>query len=247
MPAEMEREAFALMAQAESDHWWFRGRRDFIAATLQRLALPPDAVLLDAGCGSGGNLALLAGFGRVYGFEYDHEAMERARALGIGHVEHGSLPDGVSLTDVPAFDVIGLFDVLEHLPQPVESLRALASRLKPDGVMVLTVPALPVLWGPHDVQHQHVRRYTKRVFRDQMAAAGLRVQYLSGLNLLLLPLAMVQRMRERLFGYHTSDLMPSPALNRLLYRLWRWELAWIPRRALPTGLSLLAVVRRGGT
>lgn len=243
----MEREAFALLAEAEADHWWFRGRRDFIAATLRRLALPSDAVILDAGCGSGGNLALLAPFGRVYGFEYDHEAMERARALGIGEVAPGALPDGVPFPDAPPFDVIGLFDVLEHLPQPVESLRALGARLKPGGAIVITVPAIPWLWGPHDVQHQHVRRYTPRVFREQVAAAGLRVEYLSGMNLLLLPLAIIQRLRERLFGYHPGDLMPSPWLNRMLYRIWRWELAWIPRHALPTGLSLLAVVRRAET
>lgn len=243
----MERDAFALMAQAEADHWWFRGRRDFIAATLRHLALPSDAVILDAGCGSGGNLALLAQFGRVYGFEYDQEAMARARVLGIGQIEHGWLPDGLGLSDAPLFDVIGLFDVLEHLPQPVESLRVLAARLKPGGAMVITVPALPMLWGPHDVQHQHVRRYTRTVFREQMAAAGLRVQYLSGLNLLLLPLAIVQRLRERLFGYHPGDLMPSPTINRLLYRVWRWELAWIPYRTCPTGLSLLAIVRKDAT
>lgn len=241
----MQREAFALMAQAESDHWWFRGRRAVIEATLRHLALPADAALLDAGCGSGGNLSLLAQFGRVYGFEHDREAMVRAQARGIGSIERGWLPDGVTLADAPAFDVIGLFDVLEHLAQPVESLRTLAARLKPTGAMVITVPAMPWLWGPHDVQHQHVRRYTRAILREQLAAAGLQVQYVSGTNTLLLPLAILQRLRERYFGYHPEALTLSPLFNRLLYRAWRCELAWLPKRALPTGLSLLAIARKG--
>lgn len=240
----MERQAFALLARAEADHWWFRGRREFVAALLERLGLPPEANLLDAGCGSGGNLALLARFGRVYGFEYDHEALAAAAVLGIGRVEHGWLPDGVPLTDAPRFDVIGLFDVLEHLSQPVESLRALASRLTPGGAIVITVPALPFLWGPHDVAHQHVRRYTRRVLREQAARAGLRLEYVTHTNLLLLPLAIIQRLRERLFGYHPDDLMPSPLVNRLLLTVWRQERWWIPHRSLPVGLSLMAIARR---
>lgn len=240
----MERDAFALMADAERDHWWFRGRRDFIAATLRSLPLPPDPSILDAGCGSGGNLALLAEFGRVFGFEHDAEALACARALGVGQLEPGMLPNGIPFADVGPFDVIGLFDVLEHLQQPIESLRALSARLAPGGAMVITVPALPILWGPHDVRHRHVRRYTRRTFREEVAEAGLRVEYLTSVNLLLLPLAAMQRLRERVLGYETGNLIPTPWLNRLLYRVWRLEQALVPRRSLPLGLSLLAVVRR---
>ena len=76
----MNRDAFALMAREEQDHWWFRGRRDFIARAIRTLALPTNASLLDAGCGSGGTMALLRQFGTVAGFEYDAEAREQARA-----------------------------------------------------------------------------------------------------------------------------------------------------------------------
>ncbi|MEN9507858.1 MAG: hypothetical protein RLZZ621_421 [Gemmatimonadota bacterium] len=241
----MERDAFALMAEAEANHWWFRGRRAFIAATLKRIGVPRDAMILDAGCGSGGNLPLLAQFGHVHGFEFDRNAMECARARGIGTIASGWLPDGVpDFADVSQFDVIGLFDVLEHLSKPVESLRVLATRLAPGGAIVITVPALPVLWGPHDVTHQHVRRYTRRMFRAHIEEAGLRVEYLTGINLLLLPLAVLQRLRERMLGYRPADLIPSPFLNQLLFRILRCELRWLPRRTLPLGLSLLAIVRR---
>ena len=239
----MERDAFALMAAAERDHWWFKGRREFIAAAIARVAPPSDARILDAGCGSGGNLALLARFGSVWGFEFDRDALNAAAAAHAGTVAHGSLPDAVPFGAM-SFHVIGLFDVLEHLPQPVESLAALAARLAGDGSIVITVPANPWLWGPHDVQHQHQRRYTGQSLRRHLSDAGLRVEYVSYFNTLLLPLAIVQRVRERFFGYSTNDLTPGRVLNDLLFRIWRAERAWIPRFTAPMGLSLLAIARR---
>lgn len=239
----MDRDAYQLMAAAERDHWWFRGRRVFIERALRTVALPAAARILDAGCGSGGNLALLAQFGQVYGFEYDPEARAVAETLRIGTIEAGALPDAVPFGST-TFHAIGLFDVLEHLPQPVESLRALAARLAPGGALVLTVPALPWLWGPHDEVHNHYRRYTASTLRAHLTDAGLRVEWLTYMNALLLPLAIAQRVKERLFGYAVEALTPSPPVNRLLYRTWLLERAWIPQRRLPIGLSLMAVVRR---
>ena len=241
----MQRDAFALMAQAERDHWWFRARREFIAAAIRRAAPPAMARVLDAGCGSGGNLALLAEFGSVHGFEFDHDARGVAAALGIGEVAHGSLPDGIPFRDTQ-FDVIGLFDVLEHLEHPVPALRALRGRLAPSAALVLMVPANPSLWGPHDVAHQHFRRYTSRSLADQLQAAGFSIEYLSYFNTLLLPLAVLQRIRERLFGYSVTSLTPAPLMNEVLLRIWRLERRWIPSRTLPVGLSLLAIARPAG-
>lgn len=242
----MDRDAFELMAAAEKSHWWFRGRRVFIEAALQRVAPPAGATVLDAGCGSGGNLALLGRFGTVFGFEYDAEARAVAVASGHGTIAFGALPDGVPFGAQP-FDVIGLFDVLEHLADPVASLHALGDRLTPSGALVLTVPAMPSLWGPHDEVHQHYRRYTAALLQTHLEAAGFEVEYLSYFNLLLLPLAIVQRIKERLTGYRVEALTPSPFVNALLYRIWRLERAWVPRRRLPIGLSLMAIARRPRT
>lgn len=238
----MERDAFALMADAERTHWWFRGRRDFITAAFQRVAPPPGARILDAGCGSGGTLETLAPFGEVFGFEFDAEAMQAARDRHIGHIEPGSLPAGIPFGD-QCFEAIGLFDVLEHLEHPVEALAALRNRLVAGGALVLTVPANPWLWGPHDVQCQHYRRYTADSLRDHLASAGFVIEYLSYFNTLLLPLAIAQRLRERVAGYNLEE-MPGSRMNGLLHRIWRVERRWIPTRTAPFGLSLIAIARR---
>jgi SAM-dependent methyltransferase len=241
----MDRLAFDLMAAAEERHWWFHGRRDIIAAAMRTLGLPPDARVLDAGCGSGGNLRLLHEFGDLYAFEYDYVARAAAAALQIAKVERGALPDTIPFPGI-TFDAIGLFDVLEHLEHSVASLRSLGERLAPGGALVITTPALPLLWGPHDVHHQHFRRYTRASLVQHIRDAGLVVEYVSYFNTLLLPLAVLQRIRERLFGYSATDLIPGPRLNSLLYRIFSVERAWIPARRAPVGLSLLAVVRRAG-
>jgi SAM-dependent methyltransferase len=239
----MDRAAFDLMADAERDHWWFRGRRDVIATAIRRAKPPVGATVLDAGCGSGGNLELLAGFGALQAFEFDARARAIAIARGICDVQAGALPDAVPFAN-QRFDLVGLFDVLEHLDKPVDSLSALAARLAPAGAIVLTVPVIPALWGPHDVHHQHMRRYTNQLLRDHLTSAGLRVEYLTHFNTLLLPLAIAQRVRERVLGYSARNLVPGPWLNQALYRVFRSELRLLPNTSLPFGLSLLAIARR---
>lgn len=236
----MDRDAYELMAEAERDHWWFKGRRYFIERVMKTIELPHNAQILDAGCGSGGNLALLSQFGIVSGFEFDAKARLLASQLELAEVEYGALPGSIPFED-RRFDVIGLFDVLEHLALPVESLAALRERLTSHGRIVITVPALQWLWGPHDEVHQHYRRYSSATLTQHLQAAGLNIHYMSYMNTALLPLAMAQRLKERVTGYKVGALKPSPWLNSTLYNLWKLERFCIPHRQLPVGLSLIAV------
>ncbi len=239
----MQREAYEQMAAAEERHWWFRGRRSVIERTFRHLALPPASRILDAGCGSGGNLALLSTLGEVYGFELDPVALSIAEARGVGLVAPGSLPGAIPFAGI-RFQAIGLFDVLEHLPEPVASLAALADRLAPGGRLVLTVPAYQWLWGPHDELHGHQRRYTVTTLERHVREAGLRVAYCSYMNTLLFPLAVAQRLAERVRGTSGRALNPAALGNGLLFRVWELERGWIPTRRAPFGLSILAVLQR---
>jgi hypothetical protein len=93
------------------------------------------------------------------------------------------------------------------------------------------------------VQHQHRRRYSATLLDTQLRQAGFEIEYLSYFNTLLLPLAIVQRVKERVLGYD-AGAMPGSRVNELLYRIWSWEQAWIPMHRAPCGLSLLAIARR---
>lgn len=155
----MDPKAYEQMAGLEDRHWWFVGRRQILSRVIAGIPLPPSACILEAGCGSGGNLEMLSQFGQVWAMERSEIALPLARARGIAIVEEGELPHRIPFGS-QQFDLIALLDVLEHLDEDTAALEALIQRLKPSGYMVITVPAYPWLWSAHDELNHHKRRYT---------------------------------------------------------------------------------------
>ena len=237
---------YAQMHELEDRHWWFTGRRRIVAEMIRRLGLPPDARLLDAGCGTGGNLALLAGFGEPIGAEYDAEAARLARARGVCEVVRAGLPHAMPFAP-GRFDLVTLLDVLEHIEDDAASLRTLASLLAPGGHLLLTVPAFPFLWGPHDEAHHHHRRYRAAGLRAVIEGAGLKLQWQSYYNSSLFPAVAAVRLLHRLLpaGPVGDELALPPApVNALLEALFAAERHLLGRVRLPAGVSLIAVARR---
>lgn len=244
----MERQIYEETARTEDHHWWFAGRRKILASFISTLPLPADAQILEAGCGSGGNLPMLSRFGKVSAFEYDDTARAVAVRRNAGEVRQGSLPDGIPFAG-KQFDVICLLDVLEHLEQDKGSLQALYSRLKPGGRLLLTVPAYMFLWSIHDVLHHHHRRYTCRQLSSLVRGAGFSVRRCSYFNFWLFPLiAMVRLMEKLLPPRNPAPLQIPPApLNTLLAVLFaseRFLLRWIN---LPFGVSIILLAQKPET
>src|SRR5882724_9482567 len=137
----MEREVFERLETLENEHWWFVARRRILASVLAPLVQPlrGPPCILEAGCGTGGNLAMLRQFGEVHAFEPDKEARLHASETSGLDVLGGDLPNGIPYPS-GSFDVIVALDVLEHVEHDEESLTALRERLRPGGAMVVTVP-----------------------------------------------------------------------------------------------------------
>ncbi len=203
----MELDAYRNLAATEDEHWWFCGRRAIAEAVIRGLDLPKHANILEIGAGTGGNIAMLKRFGEVQAVEMSVLARQIAREKTGRDFLDGYLPDNVP---VPAgsVDLICLFDVLEHVAEDEASLVAMRGLLKPEGKMVLTVPAHQWLWSTHDVGLHHHRRYSRNLLKTRIEKAGYSLEKLTYTNAALFPLAALARLADRLRGSR-PDNAPS--------------------------------------
>jgi SAM-dependent methyltransferase len=242
----MERAVYQRLDKLEQDHWWFVARRDIIAKMISRFAPGHQHLkLLEAGCGTGGNLRMLSGFGKIEAFELDDEARNIAKSKISVNVMPGILPAGIPFSP-GQFHVVGAFDVLEHVDQDVESMKMLGQQLTDDGRLFITVPAMPWLWSKHDETHHHFRRYTRASLDAALRSAGLEPVRVGYFNTLLFPLiAGLRLVRKALSLTETADdEMPSNFVNRILKSVFASERFAIGRMSAPFGVSLYAIARK---
>jgi SAM-dependent methyltransferase len=242
----MDRDYELQTHRAEDRHWWYRGRREVIARTIDALRLPARARILDAGCGSGRNMVELARRGTVTGVELSAASIDLARARHAGEVVSGSVLEMPFASD--SFDLSVCLDVVEHLEDDFAALRELRRVVVPGGSLLVTVPAYQWLWSGHDEVNHHQRRYTGRSLRRVAEQAGWRQVRSTHFNSLLLPVAVLLRVLDR-FSRKTTESsldlwVPPRPLNWLLERPMLLEASMIGRGGrIPVGLSLLAVFR----
>lgn len=242
----MDPRIYEQMQAVEDDHWWFRGRRQVIAAMLGGVAAGPSGRVLDAGCGSGGNLGTYTRFGDVLGVDMDTNAL--GHALGRGYRAVGMASLGALAFRDAAFDLVCATDVIEHVEDDGGALREFLRVTAPGGRLLVTVPAYRWLWSDSDVQLGHHRRYTAPQVEQRCREAGWRVRRTSYFNTVLLPpIAAVRWVRQRRgSAFAPTELAQTgPAANRLL----RVPLALEARLVgagvrLPTGVSIACLCQR---
>jgi len=234
-----------LTRQAEARHFWFRGFRGFVAPVMAEVANGRTGLrLLDCGCGTGGNLALLAPFGRAVGFDLSDGGLSTARADGRV-VAKADVTRSPFLAE--SVDVATSFDVLQCVDDDASAVREMARVLRPGGRVVLTLAALDVLSGDHGEVWGEVRRYTPARARRLVEQAGLEVERVQFMFASLLPLMLAVRAVQRLSRpfrrvRDDSDIrVPSTPINQTLSYLVRAEVAVARYLPPPIGSSLLVV------
>jgi SAM-dependent methyltransferase len=242
----MDRDYELQTHKAEDRHWWYRGRRTVIDRVLCGVELPAHARILDAGCGSGRNMLELSRHGTVTGVELSATSAALARDRNSGEVLTCSVLEMPFADD--SFDLAVSLDVIEHLDDDLAALRELRRVVAPGGALLLTVPAYQWLWSGHDEINHHRRRYTRRTLHAVAERAGWRQVRTTYFNSLLLPIAILLRVLDRVNRKTTESSLdlwvPPEPFNWLLERPLALEASVIARGGrIPAGLSLLAVFR----
>lgn len=232
------------MREVEDRQWWYRARREILLAVLHQVAEPGDT-LLDVGCGTGSNLTAFSRSLPVSasGVDAARICVDSCAARGLDVV--GGVIENLPCATSSA-DIVVATDVLEHVAEEGVALREVSRVMRPGGSLLLTVPALPALWGPHDVLAHHKRRYRRPELLSVVSRAGFEIVYCTYFNALLLGPAAVVRVLEKTTGKYADDQrVPSGPLNALMYRVFLAERAAVSRRLrMPLGLSLLLLAKK---
>ena len=249
MLRKLDTTVFKQMAQIEDRHWWCRARREILATAIERFSTRSAASrirLAEVGCGSGGNLPMLATFGRVLGTEPDVATVDYLRRTRGEAFE-------VICQPVPAplpgkFHVIAMFDVLEHIEDDRGALAWVSDHLEPGGIVVLSVPAFRFLWTEQDEAAHHFRRYTPDELVN-VVPESLTIEHVSCFNTLLFPAILAVRtamqLRRRKNRPPKTHLgIPPEPFNWLFYRIFRLERHFVCRLRFNLGVSILLVARR---
>lgn len=236
-----------LTCRAEQSHFWFRGFRRFVRPLLAEAARASTETrrLLDCGCGTGANMAMLGAYGEAYGFDLTWQGLTLAHDLGrrrLARASIGSIP-------FPSahFDVATSFDVFQCLPDPVEhdAIREMHRVLKPGGHIVMSVAALEVLRGSHAVLSEEVRRYSKTRLRWLLEGAGFEIQRLTFSHASLMPIMLPARLLQRWSSNGTPSAgefditVPAAPINTLLSGVLALEAAALRIVDMPIGSSLI--------
>lgn len=248
----MESREYRAHFELEESHWWFKSRRR-LALRLLRRVLPKGrpARILDAGCGTGINMAGMARFGRVFGCDFAPEALSFCRERGLSGLARADV-NRLPYRDA-AFDLVTFFDVLYHeaVLDDAAVLRDAACILKPGGLVLITDSAFESLRGPHDIAMRGARRYTRKDLGDKCEAAGLKPVHSTYFYMATFPLVWLKRKAEqRRADRHPereirSDLAPAAKpVNAFLSALLGLEGRWAARRRLPFGSSVVILARK---
>lgn len=247
---------FDQVALVEDRHFWFRARNRLIFELSKKisLGLNPGYLVMEVGCGTGNILRVLRKAcpdGVVIGLELWFDGLRHAQKRASGFLVQGDIRNCPFRKQ---FDLVGMFDVLEHLQEEQETLRSIWKLLLPQGRLLLTVPAHQSLWSYFDEAAHHCRRYSADEIRRKLTEAGFEVEFLSQFMMCILPIVWIFRKMSGLRGQPNSDRAKTladkefrivPVVNQILTALLNLEARWLSRgHRLPIGTSLVVVSRK---
>jgi SAM-dependent methyltransferase len=234
-------ESYEVLQKLEEGHFWFTSRNRLISWLIERFAARSSRAL-EVGCGTGYVLYALRGAthrAQLAGSELHTTGLVYARRRHNGSVELFQM-DAQRSGLVDALDLIGIFDVLEHIEDDHRVLVELYRMLAPNGVLIASVPQHPWLWSASDEQAYHHRRYAIGELDRKARSVGFEVVYRTSFAAFSLPLMAIDRWRTRKSGT-TSAAVPNSINLVLKFIFWLEHAARRMHLPLPFGGSAVIV------
>lgn len=221
-------------------HWWWRARESYLVRVIRSIA-PPSGFgpILDVGCGNALFFDTLQEFGTPEGVEVCEEIVTEVESAK-GRIHIGKF--GPEFQPNQTYGLILMLDVLEHLDDPMQALRCARALLKPDGRLMVTVPAFNLLWTSHDDYNQHLTRYRRPMIERMARNSGFNVLESRYFFHALFFAKLLTRAKEVVFsGQKEMASVPPQAVNRVAYRFFLAEEFVFSRFSPPFGSSLLSL------
>ena len=241
----MEDQLYKKFFEVETTHWWFTARQSIVSDIVRcNVPLSSHSRVLDVGCGTGAILAMFQAQCDAYGTDMSPLAIDFCHKRGLANAFCCTL-DTFPRRDL-RFDLVTLLDVIEHIDDDKGVLKQAHELIKPEGNILVTVPAYQFLWSSHDDLNHHKRRYVKSQLRNVLEGSGFTIKRISYYNTLLFPTALVGRGAERFFKAKndvTLDIPPGP-INFLLKEIFGFERFLLRTATLPFGLSIIALATK---
>ncbi len=239
---------FAQLAKLERGNFWFESRNELLSWALGKY-FPGMKSLLEVGCGTG---FVLAGLSKKFpdvrwtGSEIFREGL----AFAATRIQDAELlqMDARKIPFLAEFDVIGAFDVLEHIEEDEQVLNQMHTAVKPGGGIILTVPQHRWLWSGVDDYSCHKRRYTRSELVQKVCRAGFRILWSTSFMTLLLPALVLSRLRHKRYTEQfdpEEEYRTSANVNGILTAVLSLERRILQHGiSMPAGGSLLLIARR---
>ena len=242
----MEISEYRTIFEQEDNHFFYIANHKIILSLIKSyLGQVSSLKILDAGCGTGLLTKKLERFGKVLGIDLSEEALKYARKRRI-KAKLGSI-NNLPFRD-QAFDLVVSMDVIYHKAvQDTIALEQLKRVLKPNGLLILRVPANEWLRSSHDLQVHTRERYSLETLRTKLERAGFKIEKISYVQMLLVPISLISLLWEKLLTNKIAKthlvILPN-SLNRFIADILSLEVSILRKFNLPFGLGLIAVARK---
>lgn len=234
----MKENIFNFIDYQETHHWWFLARTNILKEQIKKYHPETINNFLDVGCGTGFFLSNMVDHAEnLYGVDpYKYDCVKIDNIIQ-GVVEDMPFEDNY-------FDFISCLDVLEHIKNPVDGLKSIHRVLKPGGYALITIPSCQFLYGPHDKDNDHVRRYSKKEF-EQFVGPEFEILKSTYFNTLLFPLEAPIRILERIVNKPlTKGESSSSGLNNLFFKVFNMETKYLSNHNYPIGISYMIILKK---